>query len=100
VCVIVPICSNSCISVRNYLKCFSPIIIMSGSVYKIYCDDLLHCVFCHKCVNLYYAKSHLKTKKCKALRGLLSEGDGDSLYLKFLQEINKLKSMLLLKEDD
>lgn len=69
------------------------------SVYKKYCNDMLPCVFCHKCVNLYYAKAHVKTMKCKALRDLLSENEGTSLYLKFMQEINKLKSMLLLKED-
>lgn len=69
------------------------------SLYKKYCNDMLHCVFCQKCVNLYYAKSHLKTKKCKALRELFSKNEGDSLYLKFMQEINKLKSVLMIKED-
>jgi hypothetical protein len=69
------------------------------SVYKKYCNDILPCVFCHKCVNLYYAQSHMKTRNCKALRGMFPKEESDSLFLKFIQEINKLKSELKLKED-
>ena len=68
-------------------------------MYKKYCNDILPCVFCHKCVNLYYAKSHLKTKNCKALQGMFPKEERDSLFLKFIQEINRLKSELNLKED-
>lgn len=68
-------------------------------MYKKYCNDILPCVFCHKCVNLYYAKPHLKTKSCKALQELLSKEEIDNLYLKFVREINSLKSELKLKED-
>jgi len=67
--------------------------------YKKYCNDILHCVFCHKCVNLYYAKSHLKTKKCQALQEMLSTDERNNLSLKFIREINKLKSELKIKDE-
>jgi len=69
------------------------------SMYKKYCNDMLPCVYCNKCVNLYYAQSHLKTKKCKALREMISKEESDSLYLQFIREINELKSEIRLKED-
>lgn len=68
------------------------------TVYKKYCDDILPCVFCHKCVNLYYARSHLKTKKCKALKEMLPKDESDNLYLKFIRDINQLKTELKFKE--
>lgn len=69
------------------------------TVYKKYCSDILHCVFCNKCVNLYYAKAHLKTKKCQALKEMLTEDERNKLFLKFVQEINRLKSELSLGEE-
>ncbi len=68
-------------------------------MYKKYCNDILHCVFCNKCVNLYYVKSHVKTKKCKTLQEMIPKEEYDNLYLKFVREVNKLKSELNLKED-
>lgn len=69
------------------------------TVYKKYCNDFLPCVFCHKCVNLYYSRSHLKTKRCKELQERVSTEEFENLYLKFIREINQLKSELKLKED-
>lgn len=68
--------------------------------YKKYYNDIIHCVFCHKCINLYYAKAHMKTKKCKALQEMIPKEESENLFLKFTREINRLKGELKLKEDD
>jgi len=68
--------------------------------YKKYCNDILHCVYCRKCVNLYYAKCHLKTKKCKSLQEMIPKEEYSSLYLKFIRDINKLRSELKFRDED
>lgn len=83
---------NCLILLFSVLKCFSCIILMN--TYKKYCADYIPCIYCEKLVNLYYAKSHLKTKKCVALQKLLSSEERDNLCLKYNREINRLKSEL------
>lgn len=68
-------------------------------MYKKYSKDYLHCPCCSKLVNLYYSTQHLKTKNCQSLKKLMDEKDYDVLYLKFIREINKLKSDIRLSED-
>lgn len=68
-------------------------------MYKLYANDFISCQYCNKLVNLYYCKQHLNTKRCQILQELLNKDDYDNLYLKFIREINKLKSELRLKED-
>jgi len=65
-------------------------------LYRKYKNDYVPCCFCAKHVNLYYAKSHLKTKKCSALQKLLSEDEMKTLLLKFHRELNNLRSELRL----
>jgi hypothetical protein len=63
-------------------------------MYALYSKDLLPCVYCCKLVNLYYAKSHLKTKQCLKFQNAIETEEKSALLLKFLREINKLKSEL------
>lgn len=65
-------------------------------MYKLYINHFISCPFCNKLVNLYYCKQHLKTKRCKSLQQLVEKNEFDNLYLKFVREINKLKSELRL----
>jgi hypothetical protein len=51
-------------------------------------------------VTLYYAKAHLKTKRCKELQNLLCEAEKNMLHLKFSREVNEIKSNLLLDKRD
>ena len=63
-------------------------------MYKKYSNDFVQCVYCCKLVNLYYARTHLKSKSCKCLQDLLKKSDFDLLFLKYQKEINQLKSEL------
>lgn len=67
-------------------------------MYKLYCNDYLPCVYCHKHVSLYNAKAHLKTKQCKNLQNQMSEEEKSSLLIRHTREVNKLKCELRLKE--
>jgi phage FluMu protein Com len=67
--------------------------------YKLYSEDFIPCVYCHKLVSLYNATAHLKTKSCKTIQQLLEEKEKNSLLITQKREINKLKSIIRLKED-
>ena len=65
--------------------------------YVLYKHDLIPCCFCGKHVNLYYSKTHLKTKHCVALQKLINEEERNNLFVQYCREINRLKGELLIK---
>ena len=69
-------------------------------MYYLYRDDFLPCPYCSRCVNLYYAKHHLKTKKCKEFQRAMTQEEYHGLLLTFYRKLNKLKSDIRLEEID
>ena len=72
-------------------------------------DELkINFIECPMFINLYYAKPHILTMKCKACQNLLIKTQGKKLFntilLNYIKRINQLKSELKqdlqLDEDD
>lgn len=67
---------------------------MNNPYYEIYKNDFVPCVFCGKCIMLYYAKQHLRTKRCLKIQEL--DENRNNSYIKFIKEINSIKSNIKL----
>ena len=70
--------------------------------YELYSNDFLSCPYCGTVINLYYARTHINGKKCKRLQNLVTIDVHTDLFLKFIREINRLKSSIKFEksEDD
>ena len=68
--------------------------------YEIYSHDFLSCPYCGKITNLYYAMVHINGKKCKRLQDLVTKETHTDLYLKFIREINRLKSSIKFENSE
>jgi hypothetical protein len=64
-------------------------------------NDLVNCLFCNKLVNLYYCKTHLKSKKCVMIQNILKDkNEYDDLNIKMQHRITELIDKIKYSEDD
>ena len=72
------------------------------SLYELYANELLPCIFCDSIINLYYINSHMKTCKCKKLQVLYKKVHGAKIYNQLILEhkrnVNKIKSDVKLND--
>ena len=69
-------------------------------MYDLYKHDYIPCVYCHKMIQLYNCKNHLKSKKCLELQRLMTNDEHKKKYLEYNKLINKMKSELRLSEEE
>ena len=60
--------------------------------------NFIECPMCNLFINLYYAKPHILTMKCKACQNLLIKTQGKKIFniilLTYIKRINQLRSEL------
>lgn len=71
---------------------------MENKYYDMYRNDFIRCIFCGKCIMLYYAKQHLRSKRCRENQEL--DENKIQNYLRHIKEINKLKSDLKIQYEE